>query len=109
MTDIEHLAENKLNNAKQNMEETITRKADQFRQRLGPDFYANEVKVMAEMITFYRYSARRYVEVVIQLVEANMLSSFRDLQQKMQERFAYDDPTSGKWDPSITSLSNRAR
>ena len=54
--------------AKDSADELISKKEDQFRQRLGPDHFMKEVKAMAEMKAFYAYSARRYVEVVIQLV-----------------------------------------
>ena len=47
-----------------------------------------EVKAMAEMKAFYAYSARRYVEVVIQLVETCLLSEFTpDSLAKMKEQF----------------------
>jgi hypothetical protein len=81
--------------AKEAAEEQISKKEDHYRQRLGPDFFAKEVKAMAEMKAYYAYSARRYVEVMIQLVETCLLSEFSGLKAKMQEQFGHDSPNSG--------------
>jgi hypothetical protein len=57
---------------------------------------SKEVEVMAEMRAFYSYSALRYVEVIIQLVETGLLSEFGGLKTKMQQEFRYYDVNLGK-------------
>jgi GTPase SAR1 family protein len=93
--DIESLPQSRRDAARESMDEQISKKADHYRQRLGPDFFEKEVKAMAEMNAYYAYAANRYIEVVIQLVETCLLSKFGGLKVKMQEQFRYDDPDSG--------------
>jgi hypothetical protein len=78
------------------MMDTINKKDSPYRKRVGPEPYARELEVMADMRAFYSYSAWRYVENIMQLVETGLLSKFDDLKVRMQNEFRYDDEEAGE-------------
>lgn len=62
-------------------------------QKLGPDPFAREVKVMAKVRAYYKIAATRFVDTICQAVEADMFVRLRNgLREDLEEGLHVTEP-----------------